>query len=213
MWKQNKYKIIVTTLITLVPMLIGCILWERLPDQIATHFGADNMANDWSSKTFTVFGIPAFLAVLHLVCLFAVSADPKSQGMGRKAFGLMFWIIPSISLFMETIIYAIALGADLDIGLFVRMFFGILFIILGNILPKARQNHSFGFRVPWTLEDEENWRRTHRIGGCCLVIAGVIILETAYMQDLWIFVAMLVASFFIPTIYSYLYYKKHLKDD
>lgn len=209
MLKQHKYKIIITTLITLVPMLIGCILWSRLPNQIATHFGADTAANGWSSKGFTVFGIPAFLAMIHVICLFATSKDPKFKDMGSKAFGITFWIVPSISLLVETIIYSMALGAEIDIGFFIRLFFGILFIVLGNLLPKTRQNYSLGLKVPWTLRDEENWSRTHRLAGWLMVLAGLIITATAYVQTVWIFFSVLAASVFIPTIYSYVYDKKH----
>ena len=212
MMKQHKYKTIITTLITLVPTLIGCILWTELPNKIATHFGADNAANGWSSKGFTVFGIPPLLAVIHLICLFASSADPKFKDMGKKASGIIFWIIPSISLFTGTLIYATALGIDTDIGLFVRLFFGILFVVLGNLLPKARQNHFLGIKVPWTLCDEENWNRTHRLAGWLMVLAGMAMIATAFLQTAWIVLAALATSTFIPIIYSYVHYKRHHSD-
>lgn len=66
MLKENKWKILITTLIVLLPILVGCLLWDRLPDTIATHFGVDNEPNGFSSKAFAVFGLPGIMAALHL---------------------------------------------------------------------------------------------------------------------------------------------------
>lgn len=75
MLRQNKWKILLTTLIILIPILVGCILWNRLPDTIATSFGVDSAANGWNSKLFAVLGIPAMIAAVHLFCLVVMSAD------------------------------------------------------------------------------------------------------------------------------------------
>lgn len=65
MWKKYKTTLILTTLISLFPMVIGLLLWNRMPDTIATHFGTNNVPNGWSSKTMAVIGIPLFLAALQ----------------------------------------------------------------------------------------------------------------------------------------------------
>ena len=59
MWKKYKTTLILTTLISLFPMVIGLLLWNRMPDTIATHFGTNNVPNGWSSKTMAVIGIPS----------------------------------------------------------------------------------------------------------------------------------------------------------
>ena len=60
MWKKYKTTLILTTLISLFPTVIGLLLWNRMPDTIATHFGTNNVPNGWSSKTMAVIGIPLF---------------------------------------------------------------------------------------------------------------------------------------------------------
>ena len=65
MLKANKRTLIVTSIVTLLPILIGLILWKRLPDRMATHFGPDNNANGFSSKALAVFGLPCFLLAVH----------------------------------------------------------------------------------------------------------------------------------------------------
>lgn len=149
MLKENKWKILITTLIVLLPILVGCLLWDRLPDTIATHFGVDNEPNGFSSKAFAVFGLPGIMAALHLFCLVATAVDPKQKNIGKKALGIVFWIMPAISLIMCTMTYAIALGIKVDVGFVALMLIGLELIILGNRMPKAKQNYSFGHQDPW----------------------------------------------------------------
>ena len=65
MLKANKKTLIIASIITVLPILIGIMLWNRLPDPMATHFGMDNEADGFSSKAFAVFGIPLCLLALE----------------------------------------------------------------------------------------------------------------------------------------------------
>lgn len=213
MLKENKWKILITTLIILLPILVGCILWDRLPDTIATHFGVDNEPNGWNSKAFAVFGLPGVMAALHLFCLIATSVDPKQKNIGRKALGIVFWIIPATSLIMCTMTYAIALGVQVDVGLVAILFIGLLLIVLGNMMPKAKQNYSFGIKTPWALDDPENWSRSNRVGGFCMVIAGVVLVLTSFLKNPWILIPAFILGAVVPMVYSYVYYRRHRKED
>ena len=213
MLKANRKTLIITSIITILPMLIGIIYWNRLPDVMATHFGINNEANGFSSKVFAVFGIPVFLLALLWVGAFVTAHDPKRQNISPKMFSLMLWIAPVVSFVVAAAIYAINLGYELDITFFSELFIGLLFIIIGNYLPKARQNHTIGIRISWTLANEENWNRTHRLGGYLWMICGilmVIICVTRFVPYKWLFVILL-AAVFVPCIYSYwLHAKKGL---
>ena len=88
--KENRMKIIITSLITLAPILIGVLFWNRLPDQIATHFGQGNVPDGWSSKPMAVFGLPLILVALHLFCIFITLNDPKKKNIGRKILPIIF---------------------------------------------------------------------------------------------------------------------------
>ncbi len=213
MLKANRKTLIITSIITIFPMLIGIIYWNRLPDVMATHFGINNEANGFSSKVFAVFGIPVFLLALLWVGAFVTAHDPKRQNISPKMFSLMLWIAPVISFVVAAAIYPINLGYELDITFFSELFIGLLFIIIGNYLPKARQNHTIGIRIPWTLANEENWNRTHRLGGYLWTICGilmVIICVTRFVPYKWLFVILL-AAVLVPCIYSFwLHAKKGL---
>lgn len=213
MLKQYKWKILITTLIILIPMAAGCILWDRLPDTIATHWGIHNEPNGWSSKAFAVFGLPGIIAALHLFCLIVTAIDPKHKNIGKKPIGLVFWICPAVSLLMAGITYPTALGISVDIGFWVLLFLGLLLIVLGNLMPKAKQNYSFGIKTPWALDDPENWERSNRVGGWCMVIAGILVAVTAFWENPWIIVPAFLLGGVAPMVYSYLYYRRHGKKD
>lgn len=209
MIKQNKLKTFITSLIILSPCIVGLIIWRRLPGNIAVHFGADNAANGWSSKGFAVFGIPSILCALHILCLALTSADPKYKNIGKKPLQSVFVIIPAISVTVCSIIYASALGVKLNIGFYACLIIGLLFIFLGNMLPKARQNYSFGIKLPWTLNDADNWNRTNRFAGWSAVISGVIIILASYWHNLFVIMIPIIFTVAAPILYSYIYYRKN----
>ena len=104
--------------------------------------------------------------------------------------------------------YLHALGVPVSVGFILSLFMGLLFIVIGNYLPKCKQSYTMGIKLPWTLNDEENWNKTHRFGGFVWVIGGLIILATSFLANFWILIAVLVFMVALPTIYSYSLYRK-----
>ena len=165
MLKANKKTLIITSIATILPIVIGVFLWNRLPDMMATHFGTDNMANGYSSKVFAVFGIPLICLALLWVGALIIAHDPRRQNITPKMFTLGLWIAPIISLVVAATMYTINLGYPLNTSYVGELFVSVLLIVIGNYMPKARQNYTIGIRLPWTLANEENWNRTHRLAG------------------------------------------------
>ncbi len=196
---------IITSIVTLLPVLIGIICWNRLPDVMATHFGLNNEANGFSSKALAVFGLPAFLLALLWVGAFVTSRDPKKQNISPKVFSLTLWIVPVLSLFVAAIMYPINLGYKLDVIFFAELLLGLLFIIIGNYLPKARQNYTIGIKIPWTLANEENWNRTHRLAGYLWMIFGILMIligVTRFVPAAWL-IGIILMTVLVPCIYSF----------
>lgn len=174
MIRQNKKLLLLTSVITLLPVFIGLFLWNQLPDSVATHFGLNNQPDGYSSKAFAVFGLPLILLAVHLVCVVATNIDPKSKDINKKIFRVLLWICPLVSLFVSTVIYGYSLGYDFDMSYLCGILIGVLYLVLGNFLPTVKPNYTIGFRIPWTLNDPDNWYHTHRFGGKCMVIGGII---------------------------------------
>lgn len=213
MFKQNKVKIISTSLIIFVPMLIGLILWDKLPDTIAVHFNADNMANGWESKTFVVFVMPLILLALHIICIAVTFVDPKYKNIGKKTIGIVYWIVPAVSIFMCVTVYAYALNIKVNVGTVGNIFVGALLIILGNVLPKSKQNYSFGIKTPWALNDSDNWKKSNHLGAWCMVIGGVVILINSFLGIMWVTVTVVLIVAIVPIIYSFLIYCRKNTED
>lgn len=207
MIKKHMKTIIITSIITLAPMLVGIILWDKLPAEIPTHFGINNTPDGYSSKAFAVFGLPLFMLAMHIICILATKVDPKMKGINDKVFTLVLYIIPAVSLLICAMIYPVALGKEMRIGLFAILFMGLLFTVTGNYLPKCKPSYTVGIKLPWTLDDSENWTKTHALAGKLWVAGGLIIIATAFFENPLIFFAVVLVMVLVPTVYSYLLFK------
>lgn len=207
---MNKKTLTFSTLTLFLPMLCGLLLWNRLPAQIATHFNINGDPDGYSSRAFTVFALPLILAAIQLACVLAVSRDKKTQGLNSKIKNIVLWICPVISAAVFVCIYGRALGHGLNIGTIFSALIGLEFIIVGNYMPKCRQNNIVGIRVPWTLSNEEVWNRTHRLAGKISVACGFAVLLNALL-NIWHFgvsLALVIACALISVVYSAVIYHK-----
>ena len=205
--KENKSKVIITSIVTVFPMVIGFLLWNRLPEKIATHFGSEG-ADGWSTKLFAVVVLPLILLVIHLFCLGVTLNDPKKRNIGNMMMSVIFWIVPVVSLVSNLSIYGYALGMDLNIDMIVGILVGVMFLLLGNYMSKSHQNYTVGIKLPWTLNSEENWNRTHRLAGKLWIFAGILFIGNIFFQNWQIPFVVTIAVVIIPMIYSFLLYKK-----
>ena len=211
MIKKNLRTLIITSIILLIPMLIGLLLWNKLPDQIPSHWDINGNVDSWSSKAFAVFFFPSLLLAIHWVCVLVSSADPKSKNYHPSMLMLVLWICPVIGLVLSSLVYATALGYPLNVEVIMPLLVGLMFLIVGNLLPKCRQSYTIGIKLPWTLHNEENWNKTHRFSGKLWVVGGIITMATAFVGNFWILFGILVAMVLIPTVYSYLLHLKQKK--
>lgn len=213
MKKELKKTLMITSIITALPILVGVILWNQLPDTIATHFGNDGTPNGWSSKWFAVFGLPIFLVFLNVVCIMLTETDPRRHRYPEKMMKIMYWICPVISWIGAFSIYTNALGFDLsNMGQWMCLLLGVVFVIIGNYMPKVKQNYYLGIKLPWTYASEENWNKTHRLGGKVWVIGGILFILNAFLKIRGAEIVLMLALILIPTIYSFLYSRKEMKE-
>lgn len=207
--KISKKIMILTSLVTILPVLAGLIFWKQLPDTMVTHFGIDGTANGWSGKPCAVFGIPVFILVCHWICIAATRYDPKRQNISGKMMYVILWICPIVSVICGIVTYGASLGWKFNItnGMFALI--GILFIVMGNYLPKCRHNYTVGIKLPWTLADEDNWNHTHRMAGKLCIAGGILMIGNGFLRQEWIFWAIMALLVLIPMGYSFFYYVSH----
>ena len=208
MLKKYKNTLIVTSLVSLIPIVIGLLLWNKLPEQVPFHWDINGNVDSWASKAVAVFMMPAVILALQWFCVLVSSADPKSANYNRKTFSLVLWLCPIICLLVSTLVYSTALGYSLRIEILMPLFLGVIFTVLGNLMPKMKQSYMLGIKLPWTLHNEENWNKTHRFAGKLWVAGGIITMATAFFGAFWIYIGVIALMCIIPTIYSYLYFRK-----
>ena len=215
MLKKNRWKLLISSLVILLPAVAGLIMWNSLPREMATHWGISGSANGWSGRAFTVFAMPLIILAGHWIGILVIALDPQNKNQTRKAMGLVFWICPAISLLAGAMIYANAFGMNLGGSVIGFVTLGVLFIVIGNLLPKCKRNHTVGIKVKWALESDENWNATHRFGGKVWVIGGLLFLLCGFLPQPaahYVAFAGIILFAIIPCVYSYIYYRKQKKN-
>ena len=203
--KINKKLVLFTSILILLPSLVGCVFWNQLPEEMPTHFNLLGQADGYNHKMSAIFGLPTLMLLMHWLLLFLMIKDPKSSNISSKIQLLIYWIIPFVSCLSMISIYGESLGYSMMSGLLAQIFMGVVMIVIGNYLPKTHRNYIIGIRLPWTLENDENWRKTHRLAGKIWVLGGLLLFLNSFVQlyVYWVFFLTLFFVVIIPSVYSY----------
>lgn len=211
MIKKNLHHIIISSILIVLPILFGVIFWNKLPYMMITHWDVNGVPDGSMSRPFCVFGMPLIMLALHWLAVLVTSFDKKNKGQSQKILRVIFYIVPAVSIFASSVIYATAFGYKIEISKITLVLFGIMFVILGNFLPKCKQNSAIGVRFPWTLSNEKIWNKTHRLCGKLWVASGIVMLVCVFLPSKWIIfviMAAVLSAVIVPTVYSYSLYKK-----
>ena len=214
MFKKYSKTIILTCIITLLPILLGILLWDKLPEQLPFHWGIDGKPDQYVSRPISVFVVPVVLVFLQLLCVYVTGLDKRNKTQNTKIMNITLWIVPFISLFLNGFVYIVTIQNNNDTFpfQFLSIFFGALFMLIGNYIPKCTHNHTIGIRIKWTLQDEQNWYATHRFAGkvwlCCgfLLLFVTILPQTIALIYMFVLMTFMIVS---SILYSYFYYKNH----
>ena len=205
MLKANKKTLIIASIVTILPILMGIYFWDRLPETMATHFGINNRADGFSSKAAAVFGLPLLCLAVLWIGAVVTAKDPRKQNISPKMYALCLWIAPIVSLVVAATMYPVNLGYAVDVTYVGGLVLGLLLIVIGNYAPKARQNYTIGIKFPWTLDSEENWNRTHRFAGYLWIVCGIALVVLTLFRVLPPVgtIALLALSVLLPFGYSF----------
>jgi len=203
-----------------IPLLIiaaaiaaSVAVYPSLPLTIPTHWDVLGRPNGWSSRLWGAWLMPIFLVVAWAFMRVLPSIDPR--GSNYVKFGGAFeGIIITTMLFMlglHAIILRAALGYPVAMERVVPLGMGVLFIVIGNLLPRAHPNWFVGIRTPWTLSSDRVWEKTHRFGGRVFVASGLLILLGALLMPQWghiVLFAIVLVCVASTVVYSYLEWKR-----
>jgi uncharacterized membrane protein len=213
---DNLLKKIVWPIIAL-PAVYLAIIRKHLPEKIALHFDWKGNADRFGSKqeliTTTIFLI-VMNAVVFLILTNIYRIDPKKYAAENKyrLTKIGFTVSVFLSVVLCFIIYTGDQGSLKFNTSFILAAVGLLFAFIGNYMHNIKPNYFAGFRLPWTLENEENWRKTHLLAGKLWFGGGlflaVICLLLPPAISLIVFFAVMLTITIIPAVYSYRLYKE-----
>ena len=200
-------------LLNIAAAAFGLAMMHRLPERVASHWGADGAVNGYSSRVMVVLLVPLLALVMAVVLAYAPMLDPKRRNFPMHADA--YWVVTNVVLIFLAAVHLMVIGFNLgwpmDINLGMGIGLGVLFIVLGNLLTRVRPNWIFGVRTPWTLSSDLSWRETHRVAGYGFVAAGLAALITGFLAPKIVFIVVIVGiggSALLSVIWSYFAWKR-----
>ena len=214
--KTKTTSMIVLTLIA-IAVITGLLLWNQLPEQMASHWNINDEADGFTSKFWGVFLMP--LVTLGMFGLFTVlpNIDPLKANIEqfRGSFNLFIVLIIAFTLYVHTLTLIWNLGyQNFRFSQALLPSFGVLFIFIGYMLRQAKRNFFIGIRTPWTLSSDTVWDKTHRLGASLFMLAGAFAFVGSFfggMIAFWLLFVPLISSVLFLVIYSYFLYRNETK--
>lgn len=192
-------------------------VYSKLPERLPIHWRLDGEVNRYGSRAEGAFLLPAMMIVVWLLLRFLPRIDPRRANYAKfsDTYDLLVNSLVTLFAVMHVALLGTALGWPISMERLAPALVGLQFLVLGNVLPRARPNWWFGIRTPWTLSNDRVWMRTHRVGGYLLAGAGVALLVAAALPRIWTFAlggAAVVLAAFGSLIYSYFAWKQETSE-
>ncbi len=197
--------------IALIPFVYLIYIWNRLPEKVPMHWNGAGEIDRYGDKKELVAMLFMLVGISYFVFLIIPYADPKQklQNMGNK----LNIIRMILAIFMSTLAVYILYNTQQKSSNpgFVFAIIGLLFAFLGNYFKTIKPNYFIGIKTPWTLENEEVWKKTHLMGGKLWFVGGLLMALTFVLPNefqFYTFMGIVAIITIIPIVYSYLEFKK-----
>lgn len=207
MKKINWNNLIFTCMICLMPIFLGIYFYEELPETMAIHFNIENQADNFAPKNFALFGIPIIMVLLQAFCCIISDINENKKGNPPKIIKITRWIIPFLTIIIYTLTILIGLGKDVDIGKIISIVLGLMFMIMGNYMPKMSYEDAKGNINPLPA-NEKLFKRMMRLWGYTFVLGGIAIIGAIFVSNKVAFATIMGLCLIIFAESMYFYLKK-----
>jgi uncharacterized membrane protein len=207
----------VVLLMIVAATFAGLLLWNRLPEQMASHWNINDQVDGYVSRFWGLFMLPLISLGMFLLFLIIPNIDPLKVNIAqfREVFNLFITLITGFMLYIHALTLLWSLGyTSFGMSRAILPALGLLFIFIGTMLRKAKRNFFIGIRTPWTLSSDKVWDETHRLGAVLFMISGALAFIGAFFGGttaFWLFFVPLMGSTVFLVIYSYVLYKQEAK--
>lgn len=209
-WLKQNWLIL---LLTFLPLIFGLLVFDQLPEELPIHWNAAGEVDNTLPKLQAILLLPGIVLGTNLVFWLIPFID-KSQEIkdSSKVLHIVQVCVTLLvsSLGISTIL--IGMGYDLDIPTLVPVGVLLLMMVIGNYMGKVRPNKFMGIRTPWTLKNDEVWRRTHKVSGWVWVGISAALLGARFLMEteifIYLFIGGILAMVLVPMIYSWRVYQE-----
>ena len=205
---------IIIAIILAVTAAITLFYYPSVPDIIPTHWGPDGQI-DGTGPKHMLFVFWAIAAGVNLLMLFAEKIDPKGENYKKfpKVFNVFRIFITGLLCGLVLLTIAFSFNPQvLDMNSIMYPVMGLMFILLGNYMPKVKHNYTFGIKTMWTIASENVWNKTHRMAGPLWVAGGLAMMAMMFIKSsvaaTAVMFGVMLVMVIVPMVYSYLEFKK-----
>lgn len=187
-------KIKIINLIILIVALAGTfVAVSTLPDIVPVHFDMSGTVDRWGSK-YELLVMPGAMLAMFAFWMgmdvfyakkLSTTTDEKEIAEAKSNMkvlnatsvitSLMFLVINGVTIYAAYSQLGDTSVPEIDMLKILTIIMGASFVLLGNFMPKAKNNATIGFRFPWTRYNDVTWSKSNRAGGIAMVISGIVI--------------------------------------
>ena len=205
-----------------IPLIITLVVLPALPDRVPAHYGIGGDATRYGSK-YEMLILPLMAIALFFLFIFLERITSKDKEKARQNQKVLYWIGIALSALLTAlhcwILYAAHTGlgnlyeGEIDFLKIFAVCLGLFWVVIGNVLPKCKQNYIVGIRIIWTLRSELSWHKTHRFGGRLIFGFGILSVILSLIIPVSAVSLMITVLGFLVLIipilmYSYIIYKQ-----
>ncbi|GAA0865804.1 DUF1648 domain-containing protein [Paraclostridium tenue] len=205
--KKINWKILISTsIICILPILLGIVFYKFIPNQVAIHFDISNNPNSYMNKNIVLFGFPIIISLMQIICCILNDLNKSQDIKIPKVEYVYKSILPIISVVAYITTLSIALGTQLDVRRIVCFLVGFIFILIGNYIPKTSSTYTHGIHPYSFIKNEQLYKKFNRLMGYSFVILGVLLIISIFFDSKYSAYAVLITI--AITIIESLYFIK-----
>jgi uncharacterized membrane protein len=213
---STKNTLIISVILILIATLVGILIWNKLPEQVASHWNENDQVNGYMSRFWGVFLMPIVTTGMLALFLVIPSIDPLKANVAqfRETFNVFIAMIIAFMIYIHGLTLAWNLGyTNFRMGSAMLPALGLLFIFVGQLISKAKRNFFIGIRTPWTLSSDSVWDKTHAISAKLFTISGIAAFLGILVPNyaIWLLMIPLLGTSLFSVVYSYFLYRAEQK--
>ena len=209
---STKSAIITSVALVIFSFLIALALYPIMPDPMPSHWNAAGEIDGYMSKFWGMFLMPLVSLGMLLLFIAIPRIDPLKANIAQfiESYNVMMVLLIAYMLYVYALTLFAAMGYQFNMTTMLIPAMGILFIVIGFLIGKAKRNFFVGIRTPWTLSSDTVWAKTHALGKWTFIGSGIACIVSAFMGEFgfWLMMISFMATALIPIVYSYILWKR-----